>query len=211
MISVASTSIVSRSGAPCSSQNALARPRVRGAQRVQQLRVARDPVDHPKRGRVRRDRPEQRLLVAHRAQIGRGSRRRRRASPPDRGSPGQGHARDGAACIAASRSDSAPVSPSQSATCASSALPACDTKPAPSAVTSTVTRRPSRITFKVNLPKLDSSTFASRRIAAQPDVPRPPPAGGAAVTARSGLELAGNFTEPWRGYIAAGAAPQDTP
>ena len=47
----------------------LARPRVRRAQRVQQPRVGGDPVDHPKRGRVRRDRPEQRLLIAHRAEI----------------------------------------------------------------------------------------------------------------------------------------------
>ena len=39
----------------------LARPRVRRAQRLQQRRVGRDPVDHPKRRRVRRDRPEQRL------------------------------------------------------------------------------------------------------------------------------------------------------
>ena len=47
----------------------LARPRVRRAQRVQQPRLRRDPVDHPERGRVRRHRPEQRLLVAHRAEI----------------------------------------------------------------------------------------------------------------------------------------------
>src|SRR5450755_4707927 len=47
--------------------------------------------------------------------------------------------------------DSAFVSPTLSATCATSAVPARDTKPAPSDVTSAVTGRPSRITFKVNL------------------------------------------------------------
>jgi hypothetical protein len=47
------------------------------------------------------------------------------------------------------------VSPTLSATCATSALPACDTKPAPSDVTSTVTGRPSCITIKVNPPSSD--------------------------------------------------------
>src|SRR5450755_548589 len=47
--------------------------------------------------------------------------------------------------------DSAFVCPTLSATCATSAVPARDTKPAPSDVTSAVTGRPSRITFKVNL------------------------------------------------------------
>lgn len=42
------------------------------------------------------------------------------------------------------------VSPTLSATRLINAVPARDTKPAPSAVTSTFTRRPSRITFKVN-------------------------------------------------------------
>ena len=49
---------------------ALARPRVSGTQRVQQRRVGGDPVDHPERGRIRRDRPEQRLLVTHRPEVG---------------------------------------------------------------------------------------------------------------------------------------------
>jgi hypothetical protein len=34
------------------------------------VRVGGDRIDHPKRRRVRRDRPEQGLLVAHRAQVG---------------------------------------------------------------------------------------------------------------------------------------------
>jgi low temperature requirement protein LtrA len=48
-----------------------------------------------------------------------------------------------------------------SATWASKALPARDTKPAPSAVTSTVTERPSRITFTVNLQARDQGPSAS--------------------------------------------------
>jgi SnoaL-like polyketide cyclase len=57
----------------------------------------------------------------------------------------------------------------------------------PSDVTSTVTGRPSRITLKVNLQARDQRPSASPRIPAQPDASAPPPAGGAVVTARSGL------------------------
>jgi hypothetical protein len=46
----------------------LARPRVRGTQLLQEL-LGGDPVDDPERGRVRRHLPEQRLLIAHRAEI----------------------------------------------------------------------------------------------------------------------------------------------
>src|SRR5665213_4327540 len=88
----------------------------------------------------------------------------------------------------ASRADNAPVSPRLSATCATSAVPACETKPAPSDVTSTVTARPSRITFKVNLQARDQGPSTSPRIPAQPDVSAPPLAGGAVLTARPGLE-----------------------
>jgi hypothetical protein len=63
-------------------------------------------------------------------------------------------------------------------------------KPAPSDVTSTVTRRPSHITLKVNLQARDQGPSSSPRIPAQPDVSAPPPAGGAVVTARSGLGAA---------------------
>ena len=48
----------------------LARPGVRQAQRVKQPRLRSDPVDHAKRGRVRRDRTEQHVLVADRPEIG---------------------------------------------------------------------------------------------------------------------------------------------
>jgi hypothetical protein len=40
------------------------------ADRARQPRLRRDPVDHPKRCGVRRDRPEQRVLLTDRAQIG---------------------------------------------------------------------------------------------------------------------------------------------
>jgi hypothetical protein len=62
-------SITIRSGAAPASQ-AAARARASGPQRSQQRRIAGDPVDHPKRRGVGGDRPEQRLLVADRAQIG---------------------------------------------------------------------------------------------------------------------------------------------
>jgi hypothetical protein len=47
----------------------LASLRARRAQSVEQLGLCRDTVDQPKRGRVRGDRAEQRLLIAHHAQI----------------------------------------------------------------------------------------------------------------------------------------------
>src|SRR5208282_6467876 len=47
----------------------LARPRMGGAQRVQQLRLRRDPVDHPERRRIRGDRAEQRFLLTDRPEI----------------------------------------------------------------------------------------------------------------------------------------------
>ena len=65
------------------------------------------------------------------------------------------------------------------ATCPSSAVPACDTNPAPSAVSSTVTKRPSRITLKVKPPKLGIKDFSNPRIPAQADVSAPPLTPGA--------------------------------
>ena len=43
---------------------------VRRAQRIEQTRRGRDPVDHPERGGRRRRRPEQNGLIANRSQIG---------------------------------------------------------------------------------------------------------------------------------------------
>ena len=45
------------------------RRRTRGAQRIKQRRLAGDPIDQPKRRRVRSDRPEQRLLIPDRAKV----------------------------------------------------------------------------------------------------------------------------------------------
>ena len=42
--------------------------RVRDTDRVQQPWLRRDPVDHPKRGRVRGHRPEQRVLLTDRTE-----------------------------------------------------------------------------------------------------------------------------------------------
>jgi hypothetical protein len=64
-------------------------------------------------------------------------------------------ARPASACRLSSSRDSARVSPVLSATRASSVLPACETNPAPSALTSPVKTRPSRVTFKVNLQARD--------------------------------------------------------
>jgi hypothetical protein len=47
----------------------LAGARMRRPQPTEPVRIASDRVDNPKRGRVRADRPEQRRLVTHRAQI----------------------------------------------------------------------------------------------------------------------------------------------
>jgi hypothetical protein len=57
-------------GRRASIPSVLSRLAARRAQRVQQHRVMGDRVDHPKRGRVRSDRPEQRPLVADRTQVG---------------------------------------------------------------------------------------------------------------------------------------------
>ena len=48
---------------------AIPRRRTRDAQRNKQLRLASDPVDHPERRRVRRDRTKQRLLIPNRPKI----------------------------------------------------------------------------------------------------------------------------------------------
>ena len=71
------------------------------------------------------------------------------------------------------RLDSARVSPSLSATWPNNALPACETRPAPSAVTSTVTERPSRITFTVNLQARDPGLRQSQESLLRRTFPRP--------------------------------------
>ena len=155
--------------------------------RVKQPRLGGDPVDQPKRRRVRRDRPEQRLLIAHRAQVRQavaaiGEHHRQIPDHPARVMP--------AAPLDApppARTTAPRVSPTRSATSASNAAPACDTKPSPSAVTSTVNRRPSRCTLKVNLPSSILQASKPAESLLRRTVPRPRPPGPRLLHARSGL------------------------
>jgi hypothetical protein len=57
-------------GRPRQLPDMLARTGMRIGERVKQPRRRRDPVHNAKRGRVRRDRPEQRVLVTQRADVG---------------------------------------------------------------------------------------------------------------------------------------------
>ena len=115
------------------------------------------------------------------------SRRRRRASPPDRGSPGP----DRAGRAARARPPARPTAP-RSARPGRPPRPATPRRratpdPSPSAATSTVKRRPSRCTFKVNLP---SSVLRLRQPAEsllRRTVQRPRPPGPQLLHARSGL------------------------
>ncbi len=76
--------------------------------------------------------------------------RRQRPSPPDHREPGPDHARS-AAHECPPTPDKPSVSPSRCAVNASSAVPARDDKPMPSATTSSVPNVAFPITFKVNL------------------------------------------------------------
>src|SRR5918994_1380857 len=84
--------------------------------------------------------------------------------------------------------NSARVSPTLSATRASSALPACDTRPAPSGVTSTVIWRPSCVTFTVILPSRSFRLQQPEESLLRRTVKRPRPSGPLLLHARSGLE-----------------------
>jgi hypothetical protein len=68
-ISVASMSMMIPRAEP-GLPGVLARPRASGPQRVEQVGIAGDLIDHPKRGSVRGHGAEQRLLVADRTQVG---------------------------------------------------------------------------------------------------------------------------------------------
>ncbi len=77
-----------------------------------------------------------------------------------------------------------------SVTSANSPAPACETNPSPpSAVTSTVKKRPSRCTFKVNS-RAGSTSFATRRIPAQADETAPRGLRGAVLHVRPGYSSA---------------------
>jgi hypothetical protein len=87
------------------------------------------------------------------------------------------------------RSDSAPVSPSSSATCPNSTVPACDTNPAPSDVTSDFYRYSASITHHLHGETSKRSGFRysqSQESLLSRTTPRPRTPGGASLTARSG-------------------------
>jgi hypothetical protein len=103
------------------------------------------------------------------------SARRRRASPPDRRTPGR-IMRRAPLALSASAQDSASVSPTRSATSGNSAVPARDESPLPSARTSTF-RMPVRpITFKVNLLSGRAVASTTTTLPAQADVSTRAPA-----------------------------------
>ena len=133
------------------------------------------------RRRPRRDRPEERRLIAHRRQI-----RQIVAAVGEHDREITDHA-PGVMTAAApaqrtQRADNARVKPVRSATPTSNALPACETEPAPSDVTLTVKRRASHITCKVIPPSRSFKPSASRRVPAQADSPAAPIVGAAAVS-----------------------------
>ena len=119
----------------------LARAGVRRPQRAEHARRRRDLLDRPKRGRVRRHPAEQRVLLPDRSEVSdaRAAIGKRRCQVGDHPAgimtttPLLDHPQ-----VRRQRARE----PSLSATWATSALPGCDTRPAPSAVTSTVTERP---------------------------------------------------------------------
>src|ERR1039458_537456 len=147
-------------------------PGVSQPDRVQQPWRGRDPVDDPKRRRIRRHRPEQHLLLTDSTEVrdafaAVGQHHREVADHPARVmtatpllDPSQPRRQR--------RGD-----PTLSAPWAISALPARETKPAPSDVTSTVTGRPSRITVKVNLQRRDQGPSASQGSLLSRTFPRP--------------------------------------
>ena len=136
------------------------RSRPRRAQRLERPGVAGDPVDQPKRRRVRRDRPEQRLLIAHRAQV-----RQAVAAVGEHHRQIPDHPARDRACAAAraarpARARARRVRPTRSATSANNAAPACDTSPAPSGATSTVKRAPFAHHPQGDPPSPGSRTFS---------------------------------------------------
>src|SRR5215212_5231595 len=122
-------------------------PRASAAQPGRQLRVRGDRIDHPPRGGVRSDLTEQRLLIAHRAQVCQAVATVSQHHGPGRPPPGRDRAR-----LAAPASPQA--RPTAPASAASSAAPACETGPLRPASLLPVKSRPSRCTSKVILPSI---------------------------------------------------------
>ena len=167
--------------------HALTRASARDPQARQAAGIMRDPVDHPKRRRRRGHVPEQRLLLAQRAEVGQAV-----------AAVGEHH-REIADDTADVMATAAPTQTAELdrqrtrqagliATRASSALPACETNPSPSGVTSTVKRRPARVTFKVILPSRSFRLQHPEESLLRRAVKRPRPTGPLLLHARSGLE-----------------------
>jgi Transposase, Mutator family len=172
VINVASTSIVNRSGAPESSQN---RSRAVACAERSAFSI---PASNAIRATVR-NAVESDATPPNSASCSRTAPRSDTHSPPSASITARSRITRPGSCPrrrcfrAARRADSARVSPSLSATCPSSALPACDTNPAPSAVTSTVTQRPSRITLKVTSKARDQGLQQSQESLLCRTFPRP--------------------------------------
>ena len=189
------------------------RRRTRGAQRIKQCRLARDPIDQPKRRRIRSDRTEQRLLIPDRPKIRQAIAavgEHHREIPNTR----PGSCRPRRSRTPTSAAERSRVSPTRSATSPSNAAPACETKPSPSAATSTVKLRPSRCTFKVNLPSRSCGRRTPTESPLRRTVPRPRPSGPQLLHERSGLRTPPPSTgNPWkfrsvgsRGYANSAAS-----
>lgn len=180
--------------------------RVSANQNLDHVGCPGDLVAHPERCGVRRHRTEQRCLIATTA------RRSDRRSPPPASITARSRiTRPGSWPARRSRSpessrESALVRPTRSAIPASRPLPACDTKPAPSAETSTFIKRPSRVTFKVirqsqNFRPREPEESLPWRTTQRPRTPGPLP-----VDARSGLGGSGMFAR-CRGLRATDSWP----
>jgi hypothetical protein len=178
--------MVSRASAAVTLPKALARPRVRRPDRLQQLRLGGDALDDAKRRGVRRDRTEQGLLVAHRAQIG-----------DALAAVGEHHgqvANDPARIMTTPPLFKAGQPPRQRA-CEPELVGdarqqrAARVREQPGSVRRDFYGYPASITHHLQgePPSRGSEPSTSRRIPAQPDVSAPPPTGGAGVTARPGL------------------------
>ena len=172
----------------------IARRRTRAAQRIKQCRLAPDPIDQPERRRVRSDRTERRLLI-------RTARRSDKQSPPSASITARSRTTRPGSCrprrsrTPTNATERSRVSPTRSATSPSNAAPAWETKPSPSAATSTVKLRPLRCTFKVNLPSRSCGRRTPTESPLRRTVPRPRPSGPQLLHERSGLRPFGHGSE----------------
>ncbi len=186
MINVASMSITIRCGRAPAFQ-AFRRARARASRNAaEQRRIGSDRRDHPKGGRVGSDRAEQRLLLAHGAQVGQavaavGQHHRQVAHDAARIVPAAplAHRRQ---TLRQRRRQAEPVG-----RLGQQPAPACDTSPSPSDATSTVKRRPSRCTLKVILPSRGFDLRHAEESLLSRTVQRPRPPGPQLLHARSGL------------------------